>query len=124
MQKQKPFPKNDDQIMAEQWQESALAERKRRREDREKARLESESNFRQMDEWTGGKTMRPEGACPCGKHRGVVFMNGTNRLNPNPLCPVTVWLFWQKKGIINGDWEKTIEDRPLEGFLNQFRMGG
>jgi hypothetical protein len=109
--------------MVEQWRESALAEQRHRREDREKIRLEAASKDRQMEEMASSQ-MKPEGVCPCGKHKGVAFMNGSIRLNPTLLCPLSVWLFWQKKGVVNSDWKQVLSERPIDEMLNNFRLGG
>jgi hypothetical protein len=122
MVKQKQLPISDERAMVDAWRDSALAEQRHRREDCEKMHFEYSAKDKRMDEWTSG-IMRAEGICPCRKHKGVVFMNN-GRLNPTPLCPAAVWLFWSKRASANGTWKTFLEETPFESMMENFKLGG
>lgn len=124
MVKQKPQPTtiSNEQIMVEQWRESALAEQRHRREDRERIRLEAVSKDRQMEELTSSQ-MKPEGVCPCGKHKGVAFFRDGVR-NGDLMCPNSVWLFWSKKSTKDGSWRTFLEETPYVEMMENFKLGG
>mgnify|MGYP001604528352 FL=1 len=111
----------EQQINIEELEWQAKKAQTRYRRD---ANLKAEQNYLYLQSETGGNRWVLSGTCSCGKHRGVVFYQGDRRISGEALCPIRVWNFWFRKAVREKKWSEFMIEKPLDRFLDNFRIGG
>lgn len=82
----------------------------------------AEVNYERLIAIVSGERWEIVGTCPCGKHKGIRFWSGDRLLSEEALCPVSVYLVWQRKAMRDGCCSRFLQEKPIGAFLQMFRL--